>query len=367
MAQHDYIIANQSGAGFRSDLNNALAAIVSQNSGASEPSTTYAYQLWADTAAGLLKQRNAANNAWVTIGTLGTVNLGLLSASGGTITGDITLNAQSDLRFADSDSSNWVALQAPGTVSSNVTWTLPAADGTDGQKLSTNGSGTLSWTASVPTITYITSGTSATYTPTTGTKAIYVEVVGAGGGGGGVDGQGAGTAALAGAGGGGAYVAKMITDMSQTFTYTIGAGGSAGAAGVNNGGTGGTTTFIASVTGTLTASGGTGGTGVNAASSSTDSGGGGVGGATFTGGDLGLRGGGNTIGSTTASAFNTFSHAGCAPYFGTIGNGNRASNTNGSTGGNPGEGGTGGAVSATTTNYAGGAGAAGVIRITEYF
>ncbi len=58
---------------------------------------------------------------------------------------DVTLNAQSDLRFADSDSSNWVALQAPATVASNVTWTLPAADGTSNQALVTNGSGTLSW------------------------------------------------------------------------------------------------------------------------------------------------------------------------------------------------------------------------------
>jgi hypothetical protein len=60
-------------------------------------------------------------------------------------TGNLTLNAQGDLRFGDSDSSNWVAFQAPATVSSNVTWTLPAADGTTGQVLSTNGSGTLSW------------------------------------------------------------------------------------------------------------------------------------------------------------------------------------------------------------------------------
>lgn len=67
MAQHDYNIANQSGAAFRSDLNNALAAIVSNNSGAVEPSTTYAYQFWADTTAGVLKQRNAANSAWVTL------------------------------------------------------------------------------------------------------------------------------------------------------------------------------------------------------------------------------------------------------------------------------------------------------------
>jgi hypothetical protein len=58
---------------------------------------------------------------------------------------DVTLNAQSDLRFADSDSSNWVAFQAPATVASNVTWTLPSADGSSGQVLSTNGTGTLSW------------------------------------------------------------------------------------------------------------------------------------------------------------------------------------------------------------------------------
>ena len=62
-----------------------------------------------------------------------------------TFTGDVTVNAQGDVRFADSDSSNWVALQAPATVASNVTWTLPSADGTSGQFLSTNGTGTLSW------------------------------------------------------------------------------------------------------------------------------------------------------------------------------------------------------------------------------
>jgi len=87
MAQHDYIIANQSGAAFRSDLNNGLAAIVSQNSGAAQPSTTYAYQWWADTTTGLLKIRNAANNAWITVGTLADANLGLLSLAGGTLTG----------------------------------------------------------------------------------------------------------------------------------------------------------------------------------------------------------------------------------------------------------------------------------------
>jgi hypothetical protein len=92
MAQHDYIIANQSGAAFRSDLNNGLAAIVSQNSGAAQPSTTYAYQWWADTTTGLLKLRNAANNAWITIGTLADANLGLLSLAGGTLTGALLVD-----------------------------------------------------------------------------------------------------------------------------------------------------------------------------------------------------------------------------------------------------------------------------------
>lgn len=70
-----------------------------------------------------------------------------LTATTVSVTGNMQLNAQSDLRFADSDSSNWVAFQAPATVTSNVTWTLPATDGTTGQILSTNGAGVLSWTA----------------------------------------------------------------------------------------------------------------------------------------------------------------------------------------------------------------------------
>ena len=67
MAQHDYVIANGTGAAVRSDLNAGFAAIVSQNSGATAPSTTYAYQSWADTSAGVMKMRNGANNAWITL------------------------------------------------------------------------------------------------------------------------------------------------------------------------------------------------------------------------------------------------------------------------------------------------------------
>ena len=65
MATHDYVIANGTGAAVRTDLNNALAAIVSNNSSSSAPATTYAYQWWADTSNNILKIRNSANNAWV--------------------------------------------------------------------------------------------------------------------------------------------------------------------------------------------------------------------------------------------------------------------------------------------------------------
>ena len=67
MATHDYAIANASGSSVRSDLNNALAAIVSNNSSSSEPSTKYAYMLWVDTTNNLIKLRNSANNAWITL------------------------------------------------------------------------------------------------------------------------------------------------------------------------------------------------------------------------------------------------------------------------------------------------------------
>jgi hypothetical protein len=58
---------------------------------------------------------------------------------------NVQIGATGALRFADTDSSNYVAFKAAGTVASNITWTLPSADGSSGQFLSTDGSGTLSW------------------------------------------------------------------------------------------------------------------------------------------------------------------------------------------------------------------------------
>lgn len=70
MAQHDQNIANADGATVRADINNALAAVFTNSSGTSAPSTTVAHQLWADTTSNLLKKRNAANSGWVSVRTL---------------------------------------------------------------------------------------------------------------------------------------------------------------------------------------------------------------------------------------------------------------------------------------------------------
>jgi len=60
----------------------------------------------------------------------------------------LTLQAQNDLRFADADSSHYVGFQAPATVSSSLTWTLPSADAAvSGYALVSDASGTLSWAA----------------------------------------------------------------------------------------------------------------------------------------------------------------------------------------------------------------------------
>ena len=67
MSEHDYVIANDTGANVRADLNLALLAIQSQNSKSSAPSTPYAYMFWADTTNDLLMQRNAANDAWIAV------------------------------------------------------------------------------------------------------------------------------------------------------------------------------------------------------------------------------------------------------------------------------------------------------------
>jgi len=70
MAQHDYTIANAPGATVRSDLNSALNAIATQNSGASAPATTFAFMMWFDTTNSLMKIRDSGDANWVTVASL---------------------------------------------------------------------------------------------------------------------------------------------------------------------------------------------------------------------------------------------------------------------------------------------------------
>jgi hypothetical protein len=121
VATHDYVIANGTGAAVRSDLNDALAAIVSNNSSSTAPATTYAYQWWADTTTGLLKQRNAANSAFVTIGTLASTNLGLASLAGATFTGDVILGTTTALELPDGTTGQRPGSPVAGMIRYNTT------------------------------------------------------------------------------------------------------------------------------------------------------------------------------------------------------------------------------------------------------
>ena len=79
-----------------------------------------------------------------TIATTGTI-----SAGATTVAGDVTIQGNATnankLVLNDKGTTNALSLKAPDTLSGSVTWTLPGADGTSGQVLSTNGSGSFSW------------------------------------------------------------------------------------------------------------------------------------------------------------------------------------------------------------------------------
>ena len=74
---------------------------------------------------------------------------------------EIRVNATGALKLYDSDDSNYVGLQSAGTVSSNVTWTLPSADGSNGQFIKTDGSGALSFGSVSSALDDITTGDAA--------------------------------------------------------------------------------------------------------------------------------------------------------------------------------------------------------------
>jgi len=62
----------------------------------------------------------------------------------GTLAAKGTSSSGADLKlYEDTDNgTNYVGFIAPASITSNIQWTLPSADGTNGQALTTNGSGT---------------------------------------------------------------------------------------------------------------------------------------------------------------------------------------------------------------------------------
>jgi len=170
MAQHDYIISNATFPAVRTDINNALSAIQTTNSGTSRPTGAVAGQLWLDTTSATtptLKYYDGADDIslatidhtantvnWldstVSITGLSTTATGTvltLSDSVNTTTVNLIIDNQKEIRFRETtaNGTNYVALKAPASLSADLTFTLPSIDGASGQALVTNGSGVLSF------------------------------------------------------------------------------------------------------------------------------------------------------------------------------------------------------------------------------
>jgi len=91
MSQNDFVIASQTAPDSRADVNSALQALASQNSGATAPITTYANMIWYDTTNNQIKKRNEANSAWVTLFTIDDSN-GNLTFAAQSVTNSLAVN-----------------------------------------------------------------------------------------------------------------------------------------------------------------------------------------------------------------------------------------------------------------------------------
>tara|TARA_R100000655_G_scaffold4838_1_gene15271 strand:+ start:33 stop:1112 length:1080 start_codon:yes stop_codon:yes gene_type:complete len=134
MAQADGVVANGTGSAVRSDINNQYAALWSNHSGSTEPSSgKVAYQLWADTNSGYLKIRNAANNAWIQLFKLDGTDLANICRLTGstdntvcTVTGANAITGEAKLTFNGSGD-----LTVKGDESTSANLYLIADEGDD--------------------------------------------------------------------------------------------------------------------------------------------------------------------------------------------------------------------------------------------
>ena len=304
------------------------------NGGTGQTTTTAAINALLPTQAtnsGKYLTTDGTNTSWATVsgggspgGSTTQVQFNNAGAFGGSanFTWDGTnaqLGATGALRFADSDSSNYVSFKSPATVASNVTWTLPATDGTAGQVLSTNGSGVLSWV-----------DRSVVLAPS---SVDYLVV--AGGGGGGFD--------TGGGGGAGGFLTGTSLSVSAGTAYTVTIGAFGAGSGSTSGEDGSNSVFSS-----ITSTGGGGGGTFNAVGRNGGSGGGGGGrtGAAGGTGSQGNNGGASYPGNTGATG-----HGGG-------GGGAGAAGTSGSTTGNGGNG-TASSITGSSVTYAGGGGGGG--------
>ena len=110
---------------------------------------------------------------------------GSLNANTGGSFGTLTTNGSVDfqatgslaqeVRFRDNDNSNYVGFKAPATITANKIWVLPSADATvSGQALTSDASGTLSWTTLLSSGGALGTPSSGTVTNLTGTASINI-------------------------------------------------------------------------------------------------------------------------------------------------------------------------------------------------
>ena len=90
---------------------------------------------------------NAVKTAYDLANTANTTANAALPKAGGTMTGNLIVDNAKEVRFteADSNGANYLALKAPDSVTSDITWILPATDSTGTQFLKSDGSGNLGW------------------------------------------------------------------------------------------------------------------------------------------------------------------------------------------------------------------------------